>query len=69
LEDTAKPGESVVAQKGDVLRVDKGASVKWSSPSSGTGTLPLTDRICEHNNLAELDFERRLLGFPDSFWR
>lgn len=40
LEDAAKPGEAIIAQKGDVLRVEKGTSVKFSSPSSGTGMPP-----------------------------
>ncbi|CAE6476249.1 unnamed protein product [Rhizoctonia solani] len=35
LEDAAKPGEVIKAKAGDVLRIEKGTTVKFTSPTQG----------------------------------
>ncbi|EDR05241.1 uncharacterized protein LACBIDRAFT_303541 [Laccaria bicolor S238N-H82] len=35
VEDAAKPGDISVLEPGDVIRVDKGTTITWSSPTSG----------------------------------
>lgn len=37
LEDESKPGEVIKAKAGDVLRIEKGTTVKFSSPTKGKG--------------------------------
>lgn len=37
VEDGAKPGDISALEPGDVVRIDKGTTVTWSSPTSGKG--------------------------------
>jgi hypothetical protein len=37
-EDTSKPGEVLHVKKNEIFRADKGASVKWGSPTGAHGT-------------------------------
>lgn len=38
MEDLDKPGEVITVRAGDVFRIDKGTTVKYSSTSEGKGT-------------------------------
>ncbi|EDR05079.1 uncharacterized protein LACBIDRAFT_294966 [Laccaria bicolor S238N-H82] len=35
LEDQAHPGEKKIAKKGSVVRIDRGTTARWSSPTYG----------------------------------